>query len=248
MYKTIKQVVFIIVTGCIAGCTGEPKKSPKTQLVDTTIKTVDTAKTATIPSKDADQPYNYSGPVHTDAGVYVDLDANGDNELLIVAHGSDTATYINESSKNFKLKRGDSIRVYWKAGTYRPAGDPEYPVKAIFATNYELIKPGKLSQALKAGMPRINYYYYDDQTSDYAKGVIHDAVKYYLVNTKQPEIRQELDYHKRNLLYTVERKTIQDREAWIISIHVDGPKPQPIHTVYYFFETPYVLYDNLESN
>ncbi|RZM28686.1 MAG: hypothetical protein EOO88_07970 [Pedobacter sp.] len=228
----------------IVACTGKTIKQKIPSSVDSTKKNEDTtAKIIGDTVQTVEQPAKYEGSLHKSTGLYIDIDANGDNELLIVAQGKDTLYYILESSSDLKLQRGDSIRVSWRNGSYRPAGDPEYPVKATFALEYGLIKPGKLSTALKAGMPKINYYYYDDQTSDYAKGMVHNAVKYYLVSTAQPDIRAEMDNNKRNLLYTVERKTIKDREAWVISIHVDGVKPQPIHSVYLFFETPYTLYD-----
>ena len=239
----IQLTVAIALVILIFACTGKTVKQKIPSSVDSTVKTKVTPSIIGDTAQKLDQSAKYEGSLHRSAGLYIDIDANGDNELLIVAQGKDTVYYILENSSDLKLQRGDSIRVSWKNGSYRPAGDPEYPVKATFARSYELVKPGKLSKAIKAGMPKINSYYYDDQTSDYAKGMVHNAVKFYLVNTTQPDIRAEMDNNKRNLLYTVERKNIKDREAWIISIHVDGVKPQPIHSVYLFFETPYTMYD-----
>ena len=209
----------------------------RTSLADTLQE--DTTKTMVATTKGNEPAYTMTGAIHTATGQYIDLDENFDDVQLIVAIGSDTIWYICPDCKDLKLSRGDSIRVFWKNGMLRPAGDPDFPAKAIFAVNHELISPGKLAIALKKGMPRINYYYYTEATSDYLKDIIHTTMKYYLANTTQPAVREELDQHKRNLLYTVERDTINGKEVATIVIHIDGSKPQPIHTVYFEYERPY---------
>ena len=248
-YK-IDDILFLALFVIFYGCNTRDKHPLVMRDTALTIKPEvstaqheDTLTTAGTVNSNNQPAYTMTGAIHTAMGQYIDLDENFDDVQLIVAIGSDTIWYICPDCRDLKLSRGDSIRVFWKNGMLRPAGDPDFPAKAIFAVNHELISPGKLAIALKKGMPRINYYYYTEATSDYLKDIIHTTMKYYLANTTQPAVREELDQHKRNLLYTVERDTINGKEVATIVIHVDGSKPQPIHTVYFQYERPYNFQD-----
>lgn len=251
-YKTA-SILFLSFSIVLFSChETKTNKISNASPADSNYPTVDTVivKTppAAAPAAIDDDPVKFTGALKTSTAEYIDLDANGDNELLIVKNNQDTTYYIVQTQQSPSLTRGDRIRIEWKNGTYRPAGDPEFPVKATFALSYQLVKPGMLSVAKKKGIPKVNAYYYDNETSETAKDQIDKEIRYYLVSTTQPEIRAEVDGKKVNLLYTVERKMINDQEVYDIMINIDGAKPQPLHRVYYRFDRPYQLQEEVTLN
>lgn len=226
-------IVFLFFAVMLYACKSGNSNS---HIPKTSADSAKTSKNANTSIKETEQ---LIGRLNTSFAEYIDLDANGDDELLIVAHNSDTSQYLVRTPQHMpKLTKGDDIKIKWKRGKYRPAGDPETEVDVQFVLAYEVVKQGKLALAKKNGMCRVSYFY-DPEMSGYGKEQIDREIRYYLVNTDQPAIRKAVA-EKSDLLCMV-RKNPDHEEVYDIVINFDEDKPQPIQKLQYSFEKQYQL-------
>ncbi|TDQ11405.1 hypothetical protein [Pedobacter metabolipauper] len=234
-YPLVKRVAGILLLSIIFACNGGKEPARKVE--------VNTTSTAGAIAKEIVKEANPTDTIHTDVLEFIDVDGNGDNELLIAHRANDTTDYICQTIYEGKFNRGDLISLKWRTGPYVNPGDPETTIQENFVVEYKLVKAGKLSIAKQKGMPRLSPYYYDENISDYGKDRINNEVSYYLINTNNPDLRKVVDRPAREIPFTVEKRTVNGMELYEIWFTTAANKPQPIHNVFYHFNYPYQLFE-----
>jgi hypothetical protein len=231
-----KQFTGVLLSLIALACNGNHQTLPKKTPVQVNAVTV-AAQNKTVKASKADTIF------HTDVLEFIDLDANGDNELLIAHRAKDTIQYICEQVYQGKFNRGDVISIKWRTGTYINPGDPETTIQSDFVVSYKLLKPGQLSLAKQKRFPRLAPYYYSNSVSDYAKSRIEEEVRYFLATTNQPELKKLMDRPTKEIAFTVKERTIDGRALQEIWFTTSANKPQPIYNVFYDHQNPYQLFE-----